>query len=105
MGLGIIFILVGFIGSVAFLFGLIWYLMKLGGEDSDATLIAQNKANPLQKKATGKDLRPWAAILVLGGLLTVSATTIFVFQANPLRIVSIKCSLQYGKSKPSPLIY
>ena len=82
MGLGIIFILVGFVGSVAFLFGLIWYLMKLGGEDSDATLIAQNKANPLQKKARGKDLRPWAAILVLGGLLTVSATTIFVFSSK-----------------------
>ena len=82
MGLGIIITLVGFIGSVALLFGLVWYLMTLGGEESDASLIAQNKANPLQKKAKGKDLRPWAAILVLGGFLTVSTTTIFVFSSK-----------------------
>ena len=82
MGLGIIITLVGFIGSVALLFGLVYYLMALGGEESDANLIAQNKANPLQKKARGRDLRPWAAILVLGGFLTVSTTTIFVFSSK-----------------------
>ena len=82
MGLGIIITLVGFIGSVALLFGLVYYLMALSGEESDANLIAQNKANPLQKKARGRDLRPWAAILVLGGFLTVSTTTIFVFSSK-----------------------
>ena len=82
MGLGILITLVGFIGSVALLFGLVWYLMTLGGEESDANLIAQNKANPLQKKAKGKDLRPWAAVLVLGGFLSVSTTTIFVFSSK-----------------------
>ena len=82
MGLGILITLIGFIGSVALLFGLVWYLMTLGGEESDANLIAQNKANPLQKKAKGKDLRPWAAVLVLGGFLSVSTTTIFVFSSK-----------------------
>ena len=82
MGLGILITLVGFIGSVALLFGLVWYLMTLGGKESDANLIAQNKAKPLQKKAKGKDLRQWAAVLVLGGFLSVSTTTIFVFSSK-----------------------
>lgn len=106
MGLGIIFILVGFVGSVALLFGLVWYLMTLGGAESDASLIAQNKANPLQKKAKGKDLRPWAAILVLGGFLTVSGTTAFIFASKSASdsLNQVFSAIWEIEAKPSDLL-
>ncbi len=103
MGLGIIVTLVGFAGSVALLFGLVWYLMTLGGDESDASLIAQNKANPLQKKARGKDLRPCAALLVLGGFLSVSTTTAFVFASKSARasLTQMFSSIWEIEAKPS----
>ena len=106
MGLGIIVTLVGFAGSVALLFGLVWYLMTLGGGESDASLIAQNKANPLQKKARGKDLRPWAALLVLGGFLSVSTTTVFVFASKSASdsLTQMFSSIWEIEAKPSDFL-
>ena len=84
MGTGLIFIILGFTTSVALLFGLVYYLTKQSEIGTDAELIKQVKQNPLQKKAMGKDLRLWIPLLLIGGLVSVSAATVFVFSNTTL---------------------
>jgi len=79
MGTGLIFIILGFAASVAMLFGLVFLLIKQSDKASDVDLMEQIKNNPLQKKALGRDLRTWMPLLLIGGLVSVSSATFFVF--------------------------